>query len=121
MPPGSRSQDDSDDTTTVDPLSTHRPRTPPPNREALQLCVETGKYSTELGDFPILKSQSDGALFEQLRESYNLIRQSHIPMRFRFRKPNQAIYVKVCMSLTLLQFITKQFVSSVLESLHLYL
>jgi hypothetical protein len=66
-----------------------------PVREALQLCIETGKYSLELGEIELDKPQSDGILFQRIRQRYEQIRHSVLPMRLRFSKPDKATFIKV--------------------------
>lgn len=75
------------------------PRTPV--RENLQLCIETGKYSLELGEVGLDRSQSDGILFQRIRERYEHIRHSILPMRLRFSKPSKAVFVKASLALAM--------------------
>lgn len=70
-----------------------------PVREALQLCIETGKYSLELGELELDKPQNDGIVFQRIRKRYEHIRHSVLPMRLRFSKPDKAIFVKVSLAL----------------------
>ena len=49
----------------------------------------------ELGEVELKASQTDGVLFERIRETYEHVRHSTLPMRWRFRKPEIAIFVKV--------------------------
>ncbi|KAL9040600.1 MAG: hypothetical protein Q9214_004423 [Letrouitia sp. 1 TL-2023] len=72
-----------------------------PIRENLQLCIETGKYSLEIEEVGLDRPQSDGILFQSIRERYEHIRHSVLPMRLRFSKPNKAIFVKCCIQFRL--------------------
>jgi hypothetical protein len=64
-------------------------------REALQLCIETGRYSLELGELDLNETQTDGILFESMKQRYERVRHSVLPMRLRFSKPDRVIFVKV--------------------------
>lgn len=63
-------------------------------RQALQLCIETGKFTLELSELDLDHPPSDGQLFERIREKYEHARHSMLPMRFRFSKPGKAIFIK---------------------------
>lgn len=63
-------------------------------RQALQLCIETGKFTLELSELDLDQPPSDGQLFEKIREKYQYARYSILPMRFRFSKPGKAIFIK---------------------------
>jgi hypothetical protein len=78
------------------------PSTQPPQREALQLCIETGKYSVKMNELEVNQPhqngfilESDGMFFERIRIAYQTARHSMLPMRLRFRKPKEVIFVKV--------------------------
>ena len=51
----------------------------------------------ELGEVELKAPQSDGVLFQRIRERYEHVCHSTLPMgwRWRFRKPDTAIFVKV--------------------------
>lgn len=63
-------------------------------RQTLQLCIETGKFTLELGELDLGWPYSDGLLFERIREKYEGVRQSILPMRLRPSKPDKVIFVK---------------------------
>lgn len=63
-------------------------------RQALQLCIETGKYTLELSEIDLDQPSSDGQLFEKIRETYEHARQSMFPIGFRLSKPGKAIFIK---------------------------
>lgn len=63
-------------------------------RQALQLCIETGKFTLELSELDLEWPHSDGMLFERIRERYEGVRHSILPMRLRFSKPDKAIFLK---------------------------
>lgn len=65
-------------------------------RQFLQLCIETGKFTLELSEVDVDQPDSDGVLFEKIRKQYEQIRYSILPMRLRFRKPDKAIFIKAC-------------------------
>jgi hypothetical protein len=67
----------------------------PPPPTALQLYIETGKYSLELSALNSSAATSDGAVFARIREQYERTRRSILPMWARFKKPDKAIFVKV--------------------------
>jgi hypothetical protein len=64
-------------------------------KATLQLCIENGKYSLELGEIDMGKPQSDGILFQRIRKRYEEVRHSFLPMRLRFSKPDKVVFVKV--------------------------
>ena len=64
-------------------------------RQSLQLCIETGKYGIEMANIDWTVPFSDGTLFEQIRRSYVETRPSILPFFFKFRKPKEAIFVRV--------------------------
>jgi hypothetical protein len=64
--------------------------------QALQLCIETGKYTIELSELGREAVCSDGIVFERMRRQYEGYRNSMFPAWARFRKPDKAIFVKVC-------------------------
>jgi hypothetical protein len=72
----------------------------PPPPIALQLCIETGKYSLELSALNSSAATSDGAVFARIREQYERTRRSILPMWARFKKPDKAIFVKVRIHIT---------------------
>jgi hypothetical protein len=64
---------------------------------ALQLCIETGKYKLELSELARPSpAVSDGELFAMIRKQYESTRRSILPRWARFKKPDKAIFVKVC-------------------------
>jgi len=63
--------------------------------ETLQLCIETGKYTLELGELKFDRRESDGVLFQEIRRKYDSVRHALLPMRLRFQRPGKAIFVKV--------------------------
>ncbi|KAB8202234.1 hypothetical protein BDV34DRAFT_157380 [Aspergillus parasiticus] len=65
-------------------------------RQALQLCTETGKFTLVLSEIDLDQSHSDGLLFKQIREKYERTRHSMLPMRLRFSKPGKATFIKEC-------------------------
>jgi hypothetical protein len=67
----------------------------PPLPTTLQLCIETGKYSLELGELDSSIPISDGVLFARMRKQYERTCHSILPMWARFKKPDKAIFVKV--------------------------
>lgn len=83
----------------VSPPSSSKPSQP----EALQLCIETGKFTMELDQVNLNQTHTDGELFERIRESYKRTRHSIFPMWLRFSKPGKAIFIKVSYSYFLLQ------------------
>lgn len=96
--PGNGNQGDSSES--VNQASSERASDPlTPVRESIQLCVETGKYSLELEELELNGPQSDGILFQRIRERYEHTRPSILPMRLRFSKPERAILVKVSLAL----------------------
>lgn len=95
--PGNGGQGDLDSETQASSGTAPDPLTPV--REALQLCIETGKYSLELGELELYKPESDGILFQKIRRRYGQIRHSALPMRLRFSKPDRVIFVKVSVAL----------------------
>jgi hypothetical protein len=72
----------------------------PPPPTALQLCIETGKYSLELSALNSSTATSDGAIYVRIREQYERKRRSILPMWARFKKPDKAIFVKVHLHIT---------------------
>jgi hypothetical protein len=93
--PGSSNQRESNEPSDLHTGSKNQETSPPPVNEALQLCVETGRHSVELGTLDVEPAQSDGDLFRRLREQYKSVRSSALPIAFRFKKPDKVIYVKV--------------------------
>lgn len=65
-------------------------------QQYLQLCVETSKYTSELGEVSADHSFSDGVLFEKIRAQYETTRHSFFPLSLRLSRPDKAIFVKVC-------------------------
>ncbi|SCV40311.1 uncharacterized protein FFB14_07450 [Fusarium fujikuroi] len=63
-------------------------------RQALQLCVETGKYTLELNEIDLDGPCTDGKLFERIRQRYERSPRYMLPFRMRFWKPEKAIFVK---------------------------
>lgn len=63
-------------------------------RKALQLCIETGKFTLELSELDLDRPHSDGLLFERIRKRYERVRHSILPMRLRFSQPDKVIFVK---------------------------
>lgn len=63
-------------------------------RQALQLCIETGRFTIELSELDLELPHSDGFLFERIREKYERAHHSILPMRLRFSKPDKAIFLK---------------------------
>jgi hypothetical protein len=69
-------------------------KSPPPN--ALQLCIETGKYRREMSKLPRPSpTVSDGELFAMIRKQYESTRRSVLPPWARFTKPDKANFVQV--------------------------
>lgn len=58
--------------------------------------MQTGRYSLELSELGLDKPESDGSLFERIRQDYERVRHSVFPMRFRLTKPDAVIFLKVC-------------------------
>jgi hypothetical protein len=69
-------------------------------RQALQLCIQTGKFKLELGELDLELDQpsNDGLIFETMRKKYQNTRRSIFPMWLRFSQPDKIIFVKVCYS-----------------------
>jgi len=98
--PGNEGQGDLDPENQAPSRRAPDPPTPV-RREALQLCIETGKYSLELGELELYMPESDGILFQKIRKRYEHSRHSALPMRLRFSKPDRVIFVKVSLALAL--------------------
>ncbi|CVL07632.1 uncharacterized protein FMAN_14509 [Fusarium mangiferae] len=63
-------------------------------RQALQLCIETGKYTLALNEVDLHGPCTDGNLFGRIRERYELSSRHILPLRMWFWKPENAIFVK---------------------------
>jgi hypothetical protein len=98
--PGNGGRGDGDSENQASSGSAPEPLTPV--RETLQLCIETGKYSLELGELRLDRLENDGILFQKIRKRYEQIRHSALPMRLRFSKPDRVIFIKVIPTLKLL-------------------
>jgi hypothetical protein len=98
--PGNGGREDGDSENQASSGRAPEPLTPV--RETLQLCIETGKYSLELGELRLDRLENDGILFQKIRKRYEQIRHSALPMRLRFSKPDRVIFIKVIPTLKLL-------------------
>ena len=65
----------------------------PTKPKYLELCINTGQYSTSLGEIDLSHVKSDGELFIKIRERYREMR----PFRLRriFSKPVDVHFVRV--------------------------
>ena len=63
--------------------------------EQLGLCLEITRYARTLSETRSDNARSDGELFNLIRQRYEAIKHPISPLWMRFKRPGQALFVKV--------------------------